>query len=176
MVDKVLQLSALEKYDFEYHKEKINMKEIIQTVIKPMYGKTAKFGLKLDTDLTDAYVEADKDSLTIILVNLIDNAIKYNKKGGSINIKNYKAESQVIIEISDTGIGIPKEVASNIFEPFFTVDKNRARENGGAGLGLSLVRKHVLIQDGFIELVHSDNKGTTFRISFPESISVKSSY
>ncbi|MDF2804674.1 MAG: hypothetical protein K0S61_4579 [Anaerocolumna sp.] len=168
MVDKVLQLSALEKYDFEYNKERINIKDIIQSVIRPMKGKIEKFGLSLDTELADAFVEADKDSMVIILVNLLDNAIKYNKEGGSIKIRSYILDSKVIVEISDTGIGIPSEVSNHIFDPFFTVDKNRARENGGAGLGLSLVKKHVLVQDGLITLVNTDAEGTTFRIAFPK--------
>lgn len=168
MVDKVLQLSALEKYDFEYNKERINMKELILSVVKPMQGKINKFGLSLNIELVEAFVEADKDSMVIILVNLLDNAIKYNKEGGTIGIRNYIQDSQVMIEISDTGIGIPSEVADNIFDPFFTVDKNRARENGGAGLGLSLVKKHVKVQGGQIAIHNTNSEGTTFLISFPK--------
>lgn len=168
MVDKVLQLAALEKYDFEYKKERINMKELILSVIKPMQGKIHKFGLSLNTELVEAFVLADKDSMVIILVNLLDNAIKYNKKGGNISISNYIKGAEVILEISDTGIGIPNEVAGNIFDPFFTVDKNRARENGGAGLGLSLVKTHVNVQGGKITIQSSNAEGTTFLISFPK--------
>lgn len=168
MVDKVLQLSAMEKYEFEYNKERIEIAGLLHEVINPMKGKINKFGLKLQTELNQAYVHADRDSMVIIFVNLLDNAIKYNKAEGSIHIKNYLENSKVIIEITDTGIGIPKEMISKIFEPFYTVDKNRARENGGAGLGLSLAKKLTKIQDGELSVVSTGVDGTTFRISLPE--------
>jgi signal transduction histidine kinase len=112
-------------------------------------------------------VEVDKDSLTIVLINLVDNAIKYNRTNGSIQIKNYKAANQVIIEITNTGTGIPRESAEKIFEPFYTVDKNRARQNGGAGLGLSLAKEHAEILGGSIALVNTGSDETMFRVAFP---------
>jgi signal transduction histidine kinase len=168
MVDKVLQLSALEKYDFEYHPEKIDTKQVIQSVLQSLSGKLNKFGLELETDLTEAYINADKDSVVIILINLLDNAIKYNKVNGSVLVKNYIHDNHVLIEIRDTGIGIPKEASDRIFEPFYTIDKNRSRQSGGAGLGLSLVNKYIQKQGGTITLVQSDGNGTTFRLSFPK--------
>ncbi|MDF2484439.1 MAG: hypothetical protein K0R46_607 [Herbinix sp.] len=169
MVDKVLQLSTLEKYDFEYNPEKIEINQITSSVLQSLSGKMNKFGIKLEAELTEAYVNADKDSIIIILVNLLDNAIKYNKIDGKIFVKNYIHEEQVYIEITDTGIGIPKEAVTRVFEPFYTVDKNRSRQSGGAGLGLSLVKKYIDKQGGSIKLINSDENGTTFRISFPEA-------
>jgi signal transduction histidine kinase len=169
MVDKVLQLSVLEKYDFEYHPEKIDTKEVIQSVLQSLSGKMNKFGLELETDLTEAYINADKDSIVIILINLLDNAIKYNKVNGRVLVKNYIHVNHVLIEITDTGIGIPKEATARIFEPFYTIDKNRSRQSGGAGLGLSLVRKYTQKQGGTVTLVQSDGNGTKFRLSFPKN-------
>lgn len=167
MVEKVLQLAALEKYDFEYNKEKVDVRQATQSVLNSLKGKLDKFGIQLETDLTEAYVEADKDCMTIVLVNLMDNAIKYNKARGHIFVKNDLKDGQVIIEIADTGIGIPEEVVHKIFEPFYTVDKNRSRENGGAGLGLSIAKKYAESQGGSIALASTDLAGTVFRISFP---------
>jgi two-component system, OmpR family, phosphate regulon sensor histidine kinase PhoR len=169
MVDKVLQLSILEKYDFEYNPEKIDIKQITLSVLQSLSGKMNKFGIQLKTELTGAYVKADKDSIVIILINLLDNAIKYNKINGKVFVKNYIHDNRVFIEITDTGIGIPKEAVTRIFDPFYTVDKNRSRESGGAGLGLSLVKKYTDKMGGSITLINSDVDGTTFRISFPES-------
>jgi signal transduction histidine kinase len=168
MVDKVLQLSALERYDFEYKLDKLDIKQLILSVLNSLSGKMNKFGIQLETVLTEAYVKADKDSIIIILINLLDNAIKYNKMKGKIFVKNYIHNNQVFIEITDTGIGIPEEAVSKIFDPFYTVDKNRSRQNGGAGLGLSLVKKYTDKQGGSISLINTDVKGTTFRIAFPE--------
>ncbi|HHV08764.1 MAG TPA: HAMP domain-containing histidine kinase [Clostridiales bacterium] len=167
MVDKVLQLSALEKYDFELKFEKLAVKQAVELVLNSLKGRMDKFGISLDTELGEAYMEGDKDSLTIVLINLLDNAIKYNKANGSILVKTYVASHRVHIEISDTGIGIPEDLIHKVFEPFYTVDKNRARENGGAGLGLSLARKHAESMGGTVELLNTGNEGTSFRISFP---------
>jgi signal transduction histidine kinase len=167
MVVKVLQLSAMDKYDFEYNMEKLELKQTILTVLNSLSGKLEKFGISLKTELTESYVEADRDSINIILMNLLDNAIKYNKAEGSIFVKNYCKDDQSVIEISDTGIGIPEELVQAIFEPFYTVDKNRSRENGGVGLGLSLAKKHARIQGGSITLVNTSPAGTTFRITLP---------
>jgi two-component system, OmpR family, phosphate regulon sensor histidine kinase PhoR len=169
MVDKVLQLSALEKYDFEYRPEIIDIKQLILSVLQSLSGKMNKFGIELSTELSKANIMADQDSMIIILVNLLDNAIKYNKRNGKISVKNYIRDGLVILEIADTGIGIPKEAAPRIFEPFYMVDKNRSRQSGGAGLGLSLVKRYIDVQKGTIELIHSDENGTSFRITFPEA-------
>ncbi len=170
MVDKVLQLSSLEKYDFEYHPENLDIEQLIQKVLQSLSGKMNKFGITTETELTRAYIKADKDSIILILINLLDNAIKYNNANGNVFVRNYIQNNQVLIEIIDSGIGIPKEAAARIFEPFYTVDKNRSREYGGAGLGLSLVKKYVAKQGGEIQLINSDENGTTFRLSFPRVI------
>ncbi|MDG0790696.1 HAMP domain-containing histidine kinase [Cohnella ginsengisoli] len=167
MVEKVLRLSALEKYDFEFTKEKVDVRRTIASVLDSLQGKMDKFGLRLETNLAEASADADGDSLTIVLMNLLDNAIKYNKTKGSIRISCEERDGQVVIEIADTGIGIPQTVAHKIFEPFYTVDKNRSRENGGAGLGLSLAKKYAEMQGGSIALVRSGEEGTTFRIAYP---------
>lgn len=170
MVDKVLQLSSLEKYDFEYHQERFDIAQLIQKVLQSLSGKMNKFGITAKTELTSANIRADKDSIILILINLLDNAIKYNHTNGNVFVRNYTQNNQVLIEIIDSGIGIPQDAAARIFDPFYTVDKNRAREYGGAGLGLSLVKKYVAKQGGEIQLVKSDENGTTFRLSFPRVI------
>jgi signal transduction histidine kinase len=167
MVEKVLQLSALEKYDFELNVEKVDIKQSIQSVLNSLSGKINKFGLRLETDLSDAFINADKDILLIIFMNLLDNSIKYNKVNGKILVKNNSNNGEVIIDISDTGIGISKEEATKIFEPFYTVDKNRSRQNGGAGLGLPLAKRYIEMLGGRIVIVNSNTTGTTFRILFP---------
>lgn len=167
MVEKVLQLSALEKYDFEFSKEKVDVQQVIVTVLHSLRGKMEKFGIQLKTELMETYVEADKDSITILFVNLLDNAIKYNKANGRIHVRNDLNDGKVTIEIADTGIGIPDEVKDKIFEPFYTVDKNRSRENGGAGLGLSLVKQYTESLGGTITLERTGAEGTVFILSFP---------
>ena len=167
MVVKVLDLSALDKYEFEYKMERLEVKHTILTVLDSLSGKLDKFGIQPKTELVEAYAKADKDSLMIVLMNLLDNAIKYNKAGGSIFVKNAIHEKQIVIDIADTGIGMPADLVNKIFEPFYTIDKNRARENGGVGLGLSLAKKYTQVQGGSLTLIKSDQTGSTFRIMLP---------
>lgn len=167
MVDKVLQLSALEKYDFEYKMEKIDVRQLILQVCSSLKGKIDKFGIQLTTELKEVFIEADRENMVIILVNLLDNAIKYNKPQGSIRIKSYAMNSNVFVEISDMGIGIPAEAKSKVFEPFFTVDKNRSRQNGGVGLGLALIKKLMEKQGGTVTLVETGLEGSTFCLCLP---------
>ncbi|GGG84661.1 sensor histidine kinase [Paenibacillus radicis (ex Gao et al. 2016)] len=168
MVDKVLHLAELEKYDFEHQAEAVALDELLLDLSGRMRGKAAKFDLTIETKLKPSVVWADRENLIHIFVNLLDNAIKYNLPGGRIVIRTEASDAgQVIVSVEDTGIGIPAEAQDKIFEPFFTVNKDRARRSGGTGLGLSLVKQLTEAQGGTIELFPAVKGGTVFRITFP---------
>lgn len=173
LVDRVLRLSALEKYDFEYRPEKLDVRQVVLSVLDGLQGKMDKFGIELRTDLTEAFVMADRDIVILVLQNLLDNAIKYNKPGGRIRIRNERKDGLVLVDIADTGIGIPEEAARRIYEPFFTVDRNRSRQTGGVGLGLSLARKYAETQGGSVALMNTGPDGSTFRLTLPAGESSK---
>ncbi|KAA0768072.1 HAMP domain-containing sensor histidine kinase [Bacillus mycoides] len=167
MVEKVLYLSSLEKYDFELQTENLNMKEVLEEICSRMKGKAQKFNVSMITNIQSATILGDKESLVHIFTNLIDNGIKYNELNGRLCIKSYIKDKYVFIEVSDTGIGIPKEAKERIFEPFYTVNKDRSKKYGGIGLGLSIVKELIEKQNGVISLQDNEAKGTTFLISFP---------
>jgi signal transduction histidine kinase len=166
MVENILHLSRIEKYDFELKKEKINTKKLLMDICHRMCGKASKFHIKMIQKLEETYIFMDAESFMQIFINLIDNAIKYNINGGKIVIRSYTKEDKNYIEIEDTGIGIPHEHRRKIFEPFYTVDKNRSKKFSGTGLGLSLVNKLVKRQKGEIRLL-DDQEGTCFQVVFP---------
>lgn len=166
MVDRVLNLSALEKYDFEIKKSEINIAGIINEICERMKGKIKRNDLVLNCRVDDITITLDEESFRQIIINLIDNAIKYNTKNGSINIQGYRKDSRVYIVISDTGIGIPDKDLGKIFEPYYRVENHRSRETGGVGLGLALVKKLVEIQNGSITVESVLNQGTSFIIKF----------
>ncbi|MFF2483631.1 sensor histidine kinase [Paenibacillus sp. NPDC058071] len=169
MVDKVLRLSVLEKYDFEQQAEAVALDELLLDLAGRMRGKAGKFELRLDTELEQAVVWADRESLISIFVNLIDNAIKYNVPGGSIVIRlSHETGGDTVVSVEDTGIGIPEEAGDKIFEPFFTVNKDRSRQSGGTGLGLPIVKQLVEAQGGRLEWHSEPGNGTVFRIFFPK--------
>ena len=99
-----------------------------------------------------------------MLYNLVENAIKYNQKDGSVTVSAIKEKNEVVLTVSDTGNGIDEAFRTQIFEPFFRIDKSRSRELGGVGLGLTMVREVVRVHDGTIKVYANKNKGTTFEV------------
>lgn len=172
MVEKVLHLSALEKYDFENQAEDVEVRALLEDACGRMRGKAEKFALNMEVTLLPAVIRSDRESLMHIFINLLDNAIKYNVPGGVIRVSNElrMQERQAVICIFNSGTPIPDEASEKIFEPFYTINKDRARKTGGTGLGLSLVKQFVEKQGGTITLLPSDPKhgeGTTFQLVFP---------
>ena len=108
-----------------------------------------------------------------LLFNLTENAIKYNHPGGTVRLTVQKEAARLVIRVSDTGCGIPEKYRESIFQPFFRVDKSRSRENGGVGLGLSLVWEIVALHGGEVRVEESSEKGTTIAVKFPTDTKIK---
>ena len=167
MVEKVLQLTALEKYDFESQAQRLEVSENLRDICERMRGKAERYGNTITLEVEPAYIWIDKESFMHIFINLLDNAIKYNVPEGTIDIDSKLKNDRVWITIRDSGIGIPEESRDKIFEPFYTVNRDRSRQSGGTGLGLSLVRNLVEKQKGTITLLDLEGEGSAFQLSFP---------
>jgi two-component system phosphate regulon sensor histidine kinase PhoR len=112
-------------------------------------------------------VLGDPDYLERAIANLLDNAIKYTPEGGRIIVTAARRGSDILIEVKDTGIGIPEADLPRIFERFYRVDKSRSRAMGGTGLGLAIVKHVVQAHGGTVEVASEVGKGSTFRIVLP---------
>jgi two-component system phosphate regulon sensor histidine kinase PhoR len=119
------------------------------------------------TDHTPVVAWADEDALDQVLENLIDNALKYTPAGGRIGVRCWSEDSQVHLEVTDSGIGIPEHDLPRIFERFYRVDKARSRELGGTGLGLSIVKHLIQAMQGTIHATSRVGQGTTFHVQLP---------
>ena len=108
--------------------------------------------IELSLEGQSANVWADREIILSIVTNLISNAIKYNKENGEVNIRVFEDNKNVVLEVEDTGVGIPAGDQERIFERFYRVDKSRSRQAGGTGLGLSIVRNYVQNLNGVIEV------------------------
>lgn len=170
MVDNVLKLSSLEKYDFEVRKKPVRLKPLIEQIFSRMLGKIKKYNIEYSIDIKDLTIIGDEEGIRHILINLIDNAIKYNKSNGSISIYTYEKEKEVYIEVADTGVGILSEDLDKIFENFYRIRNDRSRKTGGNGIGLSFVKKMVEKQNGRIIVDSEINVGSKFTIILPENI------
>ncbi|MCK1217802.1 cell wall metabolism sensor histidine kinase VicK [Streptococcus uberis] len=120
-----------------------------------------------DYPITSVWLEIDNDKMTQVVENILNNAIKYSPDGGKIRVKMKTTDSQLIISISDQGLGIPKKDLPLIFDRFYRVDKARSRAQGGTGLGLAIAKEIVKQHNGFIWAKSDYGKGSTFTIVLP---------
>ena len=140
----------------------------VERVVRMLSPTAQNNQITVHTNLTeDCSVLILEDDLYQVLFNLVENGIKYNKKGGELFISLKKQEEDVLIEIRDTGMGIPDEALDHIFERFYRVDKARSRSTGGSGLGLSIVRNIIRRNHGKIHVDSTVGSGTTFTLQFP---------
>ncbi|MDI4649153.1 sensor histidine kinase [Cohnella hashimotonis] len=172
LVEKALQLSAMDVYDFETKAEQVALAPLLKEATERIRVKADAVGIRMTLDLQDGSVWADSDNLMHIVLNLLDNAVKYNVSGGAVTLSNrltYGAdgEPRMIVEVADTGRGIPQEAQSRIFDPFYTVSGDRSRATGGTGLGLSLVRSLAEKQGGSVRLAESGSGGSRFILELP---------
>jgi len=168
IVEDLLTLSELEERETTLLLEDVNPEELLRSISLIFEPRMREKGLfwtwNIEPDIPN--IKADSFKLEQALINLIDNAIKYTEQG-AITLSLKHRDSRVVIEVSDTGIGISEEHLSRIFERFYVVDKSRSKKLGGTGLGLSIVKHIVLLHNGTIDVKSTPAHGTTFSISLP---------
>lgn len=170
MISQMLMLARVDEENFELDKENFDLNIVVDAVMEEMNLKAADKNIKLtkSTDLQEDYsLKADLSLITQLLLNLIDNAVKYTPAEGKIEISLSHTEEFYRIDIADNGIGIKEEELDSIFNRFYRVDKSRSREYGGTGLGLSICRWIVDIHGGKIYVESSYGEGTTFSVFLP---------
>jgi len=170
LVRDILTLAELEDENFEIKKVKFNLKDMIESILNELEVEATSKNIKININIPDIIINTSDRLIYYALKNLIENAIKYNKKNGLVEISFEDAKDYYILKIKDTGIGIPKHALPFIFERFYRVEKSRSRELGGTGLGLSIVKLAIDKINGNIEVESEKNKGTTFSLYFPKSI------
>ena len=162
-------LSQLEETE-RIELEEVNLRQLLETIRKLFEQRLKEKGLVFTIDIARdvSSIIADPFKLEQMFINLIDNAIKYTEKG-EISLTAEPHDSSAKIRLKDTGVGIPEQHLTRIFERFYVVDKSRSRKMGGTGLGLSIVKHIVQAHNGTIEVSSEVNKGTTFTIILPKS-------
>lgn len=168
IVEDLLLLSKLEDTSSGLELEDVNIKDLIENILKIFDERLREKNLDLKFNADDNLppIKADPFKLEQVFINLIDNAIKYTERGQVI-ISISKNDKSLITEIQDTGICIPREHLSRIFERFYVVDKSRSRKLGGTGLGLSIVKHIVLLHNGKIDVENIPGTGTKFIVTLP---------
>lgn len=148
--------------------EIIYMAPTVERVVRMLSAIARQNDITIETDLSqDSPVLILEDDLYQIVFNLVENGIKYNIAGGKLTVRLMRQDDNAVLQVSDTGMGIPEDALSHIFERFYRVDKARSRESGGTGLGLSIAREIVQRHHGTLALMPHEGKGTTIRLTLP---------
>lgn len=167
LIEDILRLSRLESDASEEIHAPVPVARVIEDALEGLRPQIEQKGISVKTDLETLSVQALPDDIRALVVNLLDNAVKYNRSGGTLGVSLHANGTHACFVVSDTGIGIPPEHQSRIFERFYRVDKGRSRSAGGTGLGLAIV-KHVTVKyGGEITLQSAEGKGTTISVSLP---------
>ena len=146
--------------------ERIQLAPMIEEIFTDLAPLSDKRGVTLTAEGNGIMTGSDALIYRLIF-NLTENAVKYNRQGGSVRVSVTQEPEKLLLRVSDTGCGIPEEYQRSIFQPFFRVDKSRSREYGGAGLGLSLVWEIADLHGGSVWVEESSDKGTTIAVELP---------
>lgn len=172
MVTDLLHLSRIDNATSHLDVELINFTAFITFILNRFDKMRAqdqekKYELVRDYPITSVWIEIDTDKMTQVIDNILNNAIKYSPDGGKITVSMKTTDDQMILSISDQGLGIPKEDLPKIFDRFYRVDKARSRAQGGTGLGLAIAKEIIKQHNGFIWAKSEYGKGSTFTIVLP---------
>lgn len=169
LVESLLLLTRADSGRLLMDRKEHNVTRLVEKAVEDMRVMAEEKNQRLMTSLrTQVQANVDEDNLRRALVNILDNAIKYTPRGGSISVALKEIEGKLIIEVTDTGPGIAAEHWEKIFDRFYRVEKDRSREIGGAGLGLAIAKCAVEASGGHLELDSQENQGSTFRILLPK--------
>lgn len=165
LINDIIRLSQLDE-DSEIATESVDLVEVANEVAEVLSASAAKKQVQISVNGDSCAINGVRRYLYEILYNLCDNAIRYNNAGGKVDVSVKRDGENTVVSVSDTGIGIPPEHHSRIFERFYRVDKSHSKETGGTGLGLSIVKHAVAYHHGKLKLDSTPGKGTTITITF----------
>lgn len=171
MINDLLNLSRMDSGNQQLDLEFVNFNELVDYVLDRfdmmVNNQDKKYTIIRDFTERDLWVEVDTDKIMQVIDNIMNNAIKYSPDGGKITVHLLETHNNVVLSISDEGLGIPKKDLDKVFERFYRVDKARARKQGGTGLGLAISKEVIKAHKGYIWVDSIEGKGSTFSFSLP---------
>ncbi|MDR1116998.1 MAG: HAMP domain-containing histidine kinase [Oscillospiraceae bacterium] len=166
--ENLLKLSNLDNNKIPLNKADLKLDKQIESIVLTLEPQWSAKNINLEADIQKCAINGDRDLLSQVWINLLNNAIKFTPENGEITISLAEENGDVIVKIIDTGLGIAPEDKAHIFERFYKADKSRDRSFGGNGLGLSIVKKIVELHGGSITVESEKGKGTTFSVILPQ--------
>lgn len=147
--------------------DRIELAPLVEEIITDLTPLASQNDITMEQDCDNVVITGSDALIYRLVFNLIENAVKYNRLGGSVSVSVHKENSDVVVRVSDTGCGIPEEYRESIFQPFFRVDKSRSRQMGGVGLGLALVHEIAVLHGGSVRAEPGNKVGTVFIVTLP---------
>lgn len=171
LIEDILDLSRIESGKMKMRKENLDLHALAEETLGRMQSKAQSLGVDLVIEVAQGLpqVQGDPTRLSQVLINLVDNALKYTPSGGRVTVSAVDSGPHLSVSVADTGCGIPKADLSRIFERFYRVDKARTRSTGGTGLGLSIVKHIVDAHGGSISVESDTGLGATFTFTLPKA-------
>jgi heavy metal sensor kinase len=167
-VERLFALSRLDAGEAQTEWIAIDLGELVATTVDQMLLLAADKGIKVSCDAQErVVVTGDRSRLKQIVVNLLDNAIKYTPAGGAVHLRVTVSDGQAVLSVEDSGIGIPAEALPHVFERFYRVDTTRSAETGGAGLGLAIVKTICDAHGAVVRVASALGRGSSFQVTFP---------
>ena len=166
LVDDIIHLSQLDE-GAAPDRETVDLLETAKDAASALGDSATEKGIHVSVSGESVSISGVRSFLHEMIYNLCDNAIKYNVENGSVEITVVRKEQEAVVTVKDTGIGIPAEHQSRIFERFFRVDKSRSKASGGTGLGLSIANEIVLRHNGTLKLDSKTGRGTVITVTLP---------
>lgn len=147
--------------------DRIELAPLVEEIITDLTPLASQNDITMEQDCDNVVITGSDALIYRLVFNLIENAVKYNRRGGSVSVSVHKENSDVVVRVSDTDCGIPEEYRESIFQPFFRVDKSRSRQMGGVGLGLALVHEIAVLHGGSVRAEPGNKVGTVFIVTLP---------
>lgn len=147
--------------------DRIELAPLVEEIITDLTPLASQNDITMEQDCDNVVITGSDALIYRLVFNLIENAVKYNRRGGSVSVSVHKENSDVVVRVSDIGCGIPEEYRESIFQPFFRVDKSRSRQMGGVGLGLALVHEIAVLHGGSVRAEPGNKVGTVFIVTLP---------
>lgn len=166
LIGDIIELSELDEKEVLSEKEPVELRALSAEILKRLSGEAEKKGVSLNVIVSEATVTGNRRILNEMIYNLCDNAIKYNKENGLVEVLLSTSDDTVSLTVRDTGIGIPPEHQERVFERFYRVDKSRSKRAGGTGLGLAIVKHGALCHHADVRLSSTVGKGTAITLVF----------
>lgn len=166
LINDIIKLSEIDDNAIEEDWEPVNLYQSAKICVEMLQVSAEKHQVTIQLDGEDCLVQGNKQMLEELLYNLCDNAIRYNNVNGKVDVRIHSTDTGVVLEVEDTGIGIPKESQERVFERFYRVDKSRSKQTGGTGLGLAIVKHIIAKHDASMKLESEVGVGTKITVNF----------